>query len=855
MRRAARTALLALSLTGLAMSVIALLPGSAYADTTSSGVPADRQNYIALACTATGAGTNCDPYTAYQTAFSGQPPAQDGIDIHVGANPDQPTYESFARVELEAIPAGAGISSLKVTFHPTDDQVRQQENVNVGTGNTNCVEGTSTCNPQPNDGILDAYPLKSAYPAKWDANRAPAYDTSAPEAVATFNPKDASWTFELAPMVPYWQQHGNTGFAIVPDAAATTEPWQVGFQMSSTEGEAEYVLTTASTSTFQSTLFQPSTTSGAASQPALSLSLSPRAPALGANAPPQPSQAATRPVSAAPAAVPVAPKGWVPIWTLVLGVSAAAAVALLAQPVSAALATAGGAGAALVGQLRLHPRLFAVAGALLVWSSTFSVYANTLGRTSLNPAATSRAQNGGGSASGSQVAAAGAGATPSAGSAGVSAGSAGSGGASAAQQYPNSPNPPSASLFTPDQERVGLTDSTIAMCAHAALTFGPAFNIGASDLNVFWQGVDDSGGIWGRKVVQANDHTQPGIEVTDDGYQPSKAVTAEAKCRDDGTFFLLGGIGFDQIPAVRIWAEQNHMLYIHHIALETGADGLRYSFTMLPSLEVVGKQYAQYYVSKYAGKRIGIIERNSSNWEAGANVFKQTLQDAGYGSDIVADEYVQNNQGQYSQQIADLSTVKHADVVLIWENALAAEQIIQQSDQQSYHPYWIGFPFNLTLQTLAQAGMATTNLQKYSGMVPWPAYTCYAGDLPQFAPYSQEIKQFEAAYLKYDPNAKLCGFGGDLLFGTWLAWRQVYDLLYQCGRDCTRDKIAGLMLSGYHAQVGANCPVDFSTGDHHHGGYGEDVYQVETLHTSGPSGSYSGPAWVTVMPMCRRDIS
>ena len=848
MRSRVRAALLTISLCGLGVSVLALIPGVAYADANSFPILPDRQNYIALACTASGAGTNCDPWSAYQTAFSGQNPAPDAIDTHVGANPDQPTYEAFLHIDLTQIPTGASVSSLKITFHPTDDQVRQQENVNVGTSNTNCVQGTATCNPQTNDGIIDAYPLKSAYPKKWNPNSAPAFDTSAPEAVASFNGKDASWTLELAPMISYWQKHGNTGVAVVPDAAATTTPWQVGFQISSTEGSVQYTLASSSSTLVQSSLFQPSN-QGVSAGSALPITLAPTAQSRGANAPPTASTPVQQAQPAAPVAVPYVPKGWVPIWTLVLAGSAAAAVALLAQPFSAAFAAAGSTAGALAGQLRLHPRMFAVAGVLLVWSGTFGVYANTIGKQNLNlpKVSANSTQNSGGTtpANGGPTAQ-----NPAGG--GTTTGGGGTNGTTSQQQreqqlYANSPNPPSASLFTPAEENIGLTNSTIALCAHAALTFGPAFNIGASDLNVYWTMIDKQGGIWGRQVVQANDHTKAGVEVTDDGYQPSKAVAAAAQCRDDGTFFLLGGIGFDQIPAVRVWAEQNHELYIHHIALETGADGLRYSFTMLPSLEVVGKQYAQYYISKYAGKRIGIIERNSSNWEAGANVFKQTLKDAGYGSDIVADEYVQNNQGQYAQQIADLSQAKHADVVLIWENALAAEQVIQQSDQQGYHPYWIGFPFNLTLQTLTQAGMSFSNEQKYSGMVPWPAYTCHASSLPAYAPYNQELKEFEHAYQNYDPNANLCGFGGDLLFGTWEAWKQVYDLLYQCGRFCTRDKIAGLMLSGYHAQVGANCLVDFRGGDHHHGGYGEDIYQVQMVNNA--------PSWVNVTPLCRRDIT
>ena len=91
-----------------------------------------------------------------------------------------------------------------------------------------------------------------------------------------------------------------------------------------------------------------------------------------------------------------------------------------------------------------------------------------------------------------------------------------------------------------------------------------AFHISASDLNVYWQHVNDHGGIFGRSVHG---------DYTNDNYDPGTAVQAAQTCKDKNTFVLLGGIGFDQIPAVRQWAEQNHELYLHHIATIEGAAG------------------------------------------------------------------------------------------------------------------------------------------------------------------------------------------------------------------------------------------------------------------------------------------
>lgn len=840
-----RLGLLALSALGMAVAVAALLPSSAFAG--SQALAADRQNYAAQPNGAP------DEWSTYPTAFNASSPGPDAVDIHVGSAPQQATYESFLHLEIDAIPSNATITGLTLTLHPTDDQVRQGENVNAGT--YTCPNGNSAnCQQQPNDAVIDAYPLKAAYPQNFDPSNPPAPDTNGPEAVGKFNQADASWSFDLAPMVAYWQQHGNTGLAIVPDAAATTVTWQVGFYMAATSAKAAYTVGGGTgsgaggvTLTYSGGGLPSVSLPAAAAQ---SVGAPPVAPAPLTAAPAAPAGRSTSRTAGATAAP--APSGMVPLWLLVLAVSTTGAVALLAQPVSQALAAAGGLGPALASQVKLHPRLVAVAGVLLIWSTTFGVYSNTLGRSLLSSASASTNGSGGAAASGPAGPGTGTAAAGQPGAAAGSAGSAGTEGSAAASSgaaYPNSPNPPSANLFQPSEETVGLTSNSIQLCAHAALTFGPAFSIGASDLNVFWQMVDDQGGVWGRKILQPNG--SPGIPINDDGYQPTKAVVAAQNCQDQsgGDFFLLGGIGFDQIPAVRVWAEQHHMLYIHHIALQAGSEGLRYSFTMLPTLELVGQQYGQYYISQFAGKKIGIIERDSSNWSAGSATFKQTLQQAGFGNDIVADDTVQNNQGQYAQEIADMQA-NGAQVVLIWENALAALNIIKQANQQGYNPNWIGFPFNLTLYSANSAGVSPANLQKYSGLIPWPAYTCPSmrGSSSAYDPYMSEIKQFEAAYQKYDPSGynNLCGDGGDLLFATWLAWKQVYDLLYQCGRDCTRDKIAGLMLSGYHATIGANCAVDFR-GDGHHGGFLEDVYQVQVINGS--------PVWVSVPPYCRRTIS
>jgi hypothetical protein len=850
----------ALLLFSVAIAVALIPPTTTYA--ADQAIAVDRQAYVPDA--------GPDAYQADALSqgdcSASQCPAPDPISVHVAAGVDQMTYHSLFHLELTAgsLPAAAAISSLVVTLTVSNDPSKPEDNVNTS------------------QAILDAYPLASELAATFTGCsasagcNAPAIDTAGPKVVGKATSDSSgnitAFSFDVGPMLPYWQAHGgHTDFAVIPDAGAAVQPYSIAFDrtLSGAVATVNAPAATLTPSTHGNTtpLFNGGTVGGGAAPVTV-----PSAAAATTPSTPSPTHAAAI-AGTAPAGRPGGGSG-IPIWWVVLGVSAAVAVALLAQPVSQALSASGGVRLGLVRELKIHPRMFAVAGTLLAWSTAFSVYAGATGAGMIGGSGAPVASNG---SSGQTLPsyAPDTSATPGLSTPGAASGPGSNGGhggatihgapaGAAAFASASVRNAPEASLYSGADNTVGITNTTIQMCAHAALTFGPAFNIGAADLNVYWNMVNDpstdpyphtagQAGIYNRKIVQPGG--ADGISVQDDGYQPSKAVQAAQACQQQsgGDFFLLSGIGFDQIPAVRVWAEQNHVLYIHHIATQQGTAGLQYSFTMLPTLEQVGAQFGQYYLAHMRGKTIGIIKRQSSNWEPGITAFKAVLAAAGQAGNIKVEDAVTNNQGDYSKQIVDMETANGAagvDTVLIWENALAADSIIQQAGNQNWVPPggWLLYPFNLTLYTLNQSATNANEVKGMQGMVPWPAYTsssarCKSGgsgitrNNADYGQYQQEIQRFEAAYAKWDPGANLCGDGGDLLFGTWLAWEQVGDLLLKCGVDCNRDRIAGLMLNGYKAQVGANCPVDFSGGDHHHGGTGgEDVYAVRPQN--------GGPGWV-----------
>ncbi|MCA1713240.1 MAG: ABC transporter substrate-binding protein [Actinobacteria bacterium] len=363
-------------------------------------------------------------------------------------------------------------------------------------------------------------------------------------------------------------------------------------------------------------------------------------------------------------------------------------------------------------------------------------------------------------------------------------------------------NPGGSALFKPDEERIGLTDTSLKLCAHAALTYGQAFGTKESDFNVFWEALNkEKGGINGRQVE---------VSYENDNYKPTEAVDAATKCKAKGIFMLLGGIGFDQIPAVRNWAETNRMLYVHHTATINGTAGQRFSFSELPTVERTGQAFAQLALKKYKGKRIGIIERDSSNWTPGVAAFKAFAK--ANGLNIVADKQVANNAGSYANELLAMKNA-NADVVWGWMNALEATQLLKQAKGQAYNPNWLLFPFNLTSQTLDNDALTPP----LDGVAMYPAYSKgdYTGG---FSRYADDVKEFERQYKQYDPDLDLGGIGGDLLFLNWVAQKALAVQLQQCGRDCTRDKFIDV-LQGYRGQIPSSsaCPIDFSVGDRHHG--------------------------------------
>ena len=205
--------------------------------------------------------------------------------------------------------------------------------------------------------------------------------------------------------------------------------------------------------------------------------------------------------------------------------------------------------------------------------------------------------------------------------------------------------------------------------------------------------------------------------------------------------------------------------------------------------------------------------------DPGVEKFKEVA--AKYNITIVEEKATAVNQGNYNSEILAMKD-KQVEVVFGWENALAALAMVRQAKAQQYHPTWMLFPFNLTSQGVGDEALNP----KMAGIAMFPAYS-YKDYSGPFAPYASAMKEFEAQYAKYRPNADLKGVGGDLLFLNWTAQKAMYDLLLRCGADCGKNKFIDTLISYKSRPFAAACDIDFTRpGASHRGSYAVNIMET-----------------------------
>ena len=167
------------------------------------------------------------------------------------------------------------------------------------------------------------------------------------------------------------------------------------------------------------------------------------------------------------------------------------------------------------------------------------------------------------------------------------------------------------------------------------------------------------------------------------------------------------------------------MLYLHHTATVNGTANQHYSFTGLPSTEKLGEMFGELVAGALPGQEDRHHRAQQPELGSGRRARSRRWRKK-YGLNIVAERKVQNNQANYTQELLDMKSAG-ADLVWVWENALASTQIIKQAKAQAFSPTWLLFPFNLTSQTLGNDALNPPLI----GVAMYTAYSYgdYSGQL------------------------------------------------------------------------------------------------------------------------------
>lgn len=387
---------------------------------------------------------------------------------------------------------------------------------------------------------------------------------------------------------------------------------------------------------------------------------------------------------------------------------------------------------------------------------------------------------------------------------------------------------PVADIWPASEDRVGISATEIKLCMHAAFALGAAFDNAPADEDVYFRRLNDAGGIFGRKIK---------IQFTDDAYVAAATTEALNQCKNNNPFLYMGGVGFDQAPAGRVWAEANKLPYLYNLAVE--AANLKYSFSFMPSIERNGRTLGQFTGSRFAGKKVGVVYVDTDNWRAGYKEFEKEIVKRDMRVEPGQAHAITNNNhpdfGLIISQMQDAGV----NLVLTYINALALNRFIIQADAQLYHPVILspdGFDLvtdvagNRPPSQFGSSGDGIDHMRNFPGIyASWvsPAYEMGPPAEKSRASVSwfSEMQEMKAAYKKYGVKSDERVNDVDWMF--WLYSKTVHQMLTDCSKECSRNILAGLMLTGYKTEI-VGCSIDFSLGGGRVGGYNHNIYKSES---------------------------
>ncbi|MFC1822881.1 ABC transporter substrate-binding protein [Thermodesulfobacteriota bacterium] len=346
-------------------------------------------------------------------------------------------------------------------------------------------------------------------------------------------------------------------------------------------------------------------------------------------------------------------------------------------------------------------------------------------------------------------------------------------------------------IWSPALAEVGVTDTKIKVGSHTALT-GPVAFAGKflnEGMRVYYQAINDAGGIHGRKVEYI---------AEDNAYKPARAVAATKKLLDrDQVFIMQGVLGAPMFKAIEPILTENKVPFLFPMAAITDIvhPVKRYVFSYTAIYDRIFTVQVDTAVKQLKAKKISLFyPDNAVGQDFRAIVIKRLKK---YGLTPLESVPVKHTDVDFSGVVAKLKA-SGTDTVMNANHIPVTVAFLKECRRQNFNP------------TFFQDPSATDPL--IFGLAKDPAVTNGIMGATYVWPNDSDaepVKKWRATMKKYS-TMKLSNY-------TQMAYAQcvmTVDAMKQVGRNLTRERLIDQLETWQGYNNGLSGPINFSPTDH-----------------------------------------
>lgn len=338
------------------------------------------------------------------------------------------------------------------------------------------------------------------------------------------------------------------------------------------------------------------------------------------------------------------------------------------------------------------------------------------------------------------------------------------------------------------QAEPGITDSTITLGQSAPFT-GPIGTYGTQlkdGANVYFEHVNKSGGIFGRKIS---------VVSLDDGYEEEKAVANTKKLIEGNKVFALFNYygTASTVASMKVFSAAKVPLF----STISGAAALRtpvnpYMFNLRASYDDETAAIVE-QVHSFGMKNIAVFYQNDGFGKAGLEGVTAALKRHKLSPSAVG--IVERNSQDVSKAVAEIAKAQPQAVIMITLYKPTAEFVRQMKQAKLNPQYYTLSPVSIDL--LAQElgadsrGIGVTQVMPF----PWTSANALARE------YNQLAKQYSKLGVSY------YGIEG------FAAAKVMVEALRKAGKDPTREKLVSAFENINNYDLGG-IPINFSATNH-----------------------------------------